>query len=221
MCQPAAPSLGAKWPLSQSRFASRCLMLALLFVPVSSPPGKPMQLMIHTDLERHIIRPVLKDMGDRIDPRMNSEASVVLLIGTAAHESHGGLYAKQIKGPAVGIYQIEPNTHKSKWQHYLRHRKDMQDFVLEYVPPRLLRTDTDEHGDFVYVDDAALLDPVYATIMARLIYWPAKEPLPKADDILGLGKYWDSYYNRNPKKGFPYQFVRDLERYRDSIQERV
>lgn len=64
-----------------------------------------------------IIRPTLVEMGHY------SPAAEALLLGTAAHESHGGRYLSQIRGPARGIYQMEPATHDDLWRHYLPPRR--------------------------------------------------------------------------------------------------
>lgn len=38
-----------------------------------------------------------------------------------------------------------------------------------------------------------------ACCMARIQYWQFPEPLPKVDDLEGLGRYWVKYYNRGGK----------------------
>lgn len=39
----------------------------------------------------------------------------------------------------------------------------------------------------------------FALCIARVQYWINPEPLPKANDIQGLGQYWLKYYNRGGK----------------------
>jgi hypothetical protein len=52
---------------------------------------------------------------------------------------------------------------------------------------------------FFYVDESQLVTNLeYATAMARLKLWPAKDPLPLPDDIQGQGEYWHTVYNGNP-----------------------
>lgn len=52
----------------------------------------------------------------------NSRKMVDLLMLTAQIESDLGHYYRQIKGPAVGIFQMEPATEKSIWNDYLKYR---------------------------------------------------------------------------------------------------
>jgi len=42
-----------------------------------------------------------------------------LLVFTCAVESAGGTYIKQINGPAVGIFQIEPNSLTDLWVNFI------------------------------------------------------------------------------------------------------
>ena len=63
-------------------------------------------------LVKYIIKPAL---GSIVPDRIMSQDAVTLLTGTAAKESIVGKYVKQINGPALGIYQIEPNTHQDLW----------------------------------------------------------------------------------------------------------
>lgn len=61
-------------------------------------------------LRLYVIRPTLEKI------ELWSEAAENLLLGTTAQESHMGTYIKQVgKGPALGIYQMEPATHKDIW----------------------------------------------------------------------------------------------------------
>lgn len=55
---------------------------------------------------KKVVTETLKEM-DRFKPEC-----VELLCMIAAHESMLGKYRKQIKGPALSLFQIEPRTHK-------------------------------------------------------------------------------------------------------------
>jgi hypothetical protein len=48
-----------------------------------------------------------------------------LLVFTCAVESNGGTYLKQIKGNALGIYQIEPNSFTDLWYNYIIRKPDI------------------------------------------------------------------------------------------------
>src|SRR6185369_5669757 len=68
-----------------------------------------------SQLREFIISPVLAKFGAGWD---NSRA-VELLVLTAATESKGGTYLKQIRGCALGIYQMEPATYDDIWDNFL------------------------------------------------------------------------------------------------------
>ena len=70
-------------------------------------------------LKEYIIIPVLSKLD------MYSESAANLLLGTAAIESDMGQFLRQINGPALGIYQMEPSTHLDIWQNYLQFREEM------------------------------------------------------------------------------------------------
>jgi hypothetical protein len=87
-------------------------------------------------LRAYVIQPTLKPMG------LWSLAAETLLVGTCAHESAMGKYLHQIKGPALGIYQIEPITHFDIWNNYLRYKPALRDQILEMVPKKNRRFDS-------------------------------------------------------------------------------
>ena len=58
-------------------------------------------------LHDYIIKPTLQYMSGN----SSSNDSAFLLFCTAAIESNCGEYIKQINGPALGVWQMEPATH--------------------------------------------------------------------------------------------------------------
>ncbi len=105
-----------------------------------------------------------------------------LLIATAAHESAGLRYIKQVGGgSALSFYQIEPVTGSDVMDRWLyrqnRNLRDMVAIVSEF-----------RAGDDL---NARLLsDMRFSTVVARLIYYRAPEPLPKADDVPAMAALW-------------------------------
>jgi len=152
-----------------------------------------------TNLKNEVIVPTLDYLG------MNSAAAVILLMGTAAHESRCGHYLKQIQGPARGIYQMEPATHVDLYRNYIDHR-----------PPILVKVEK-----FL----AATPGPVqqlstnlaYATAMARIHYWRRPEPLPAPDDIRGLAAYYKKYWNTFEGKASEEDFIEALRQIPDFV----
>lgn len=133
--------------------------------------------MRHEDLREYVIRPVLEDM------KMHTEAAENILVMIAAHESHMGTYLKQTKGPACGIYQIEPRTEQDVWDTYLtKHGSRHLDKVERYKA----RTSSK-------LNLCANLP--YQTALARIILWRISEPLPAANDLEGLARYAKKHWN--------------------------
>lgn len=60
-----------------------------------------------------VVLPALHDL------QMYTKEFAELLVFTCATESAGGTYIKQITGPAVGIFQIEPNSLTDLWVNYV------------------------------------------------------------------------------------------------------
>jgi hypothetical protein len=116
-----------------------------------------------------------------------SESGLELLTLTCAAETMGGSYIKQIEGPALGIFQCEPKTHEDLWATYLPRRTDLAYKLLANVylsskpPVEFLKYNL-----------------LYAAMVCRLCYLRYPDPIPEANDIVGLANYWHRNYNKNP-----------------------
>jgi len=146
------------------------------------------------DLRHLVIRDTLKYLGDW------SEAAENLLVGTAIHESGLGFCLKDNR--RLGIYHISPSGHRAVWDHYLVHHPELASLVRGLAGQHAFLTDP--HGEL-------LSNLKYATAIAWCIYRKAEEPLPEADDIAGLGRFWHRHFHARPS-GYPGDFVRN---YRD------
>lgn len=120
---------------------------------------------------------------------LHSDAAVNLLLGTAAVESAFGTYLRQIRGPAVGAFQVEPATFDWLVSRY-----------RDRFPVLAWRTCDDVEWDLSL-----------AILMCRLRYLVVPVPLPEADDIEGMGWYWKRHYNTFAGKGTVAQFTRSYE----------
>lgn len=129
-------------------------------------------------LRELIIKPALDCL------QMYSDSAEELLVFTCACESLGGTYLKQVKGPALGIYQMEPATYTDIWENYIKN----QGHVLN-----LLSINFDVHK--LPLPERMIYDLKFATAMARLHYRRRKEPLPQATDIDGIWEYYKKHYN--------------------------
>ncbi|WP_338332147.1 hypothetical protein [Acetobacter sp. LMG 32666] len=65
-----------------------------------------------------IIRTTLQEIG------LASDAAVNLLLGTALVES-GIYFLRQLRGPALGFWQMEPATHDDCWHTFLNQKADL------------------------------------------------------------------------------------------------
>ncbi len=135
-----------------------------------------------TQLRRLVVRPVLTAIGAW------SEAAEQLVMGTAAHES-GLRYIKQIGGPALGIWQMEPATHDDIRENYLRYRPAMIELIGEASGVSALESRYLTGNLF------------YGAAMCRVHYLRVPDPLPEPDDLRGLASYWKQHYNTYAGRG--------------------
>lgn len=148
--------------------------------------------MIDVDQARHdIVRPALLLVGAW------SQAAENLVLGTGLVESRL-TYVRQIRGPALGLFQMEPATHDDIWKNWL-------------VAPARASTAAalDKHigrgGD--RSAERLVWDLRYAAAMCRLHYRRVAAPLPDHADLDGLGLYWKRHYNTSLGAGDPQSFV--------------
>lgn len=150
------------------------------------------------DLRENIIEPVLEVLGV-FNQKLNTEAAVELLLGTAAQETDLGYWLEQHPtGPGKSIYSIEPTTHKDI-KRYLNRAGNVG--LKEAVESLSIDgSDNDLIGNLYY-----------STAIARIKYWMRPEPLPS--DRLGQAQYWDDYFNANN--------INQIDEYLDSYREFV
>lgn len=143
----------------------------------------------------HVIRPVLHHT------ELWSESAENLVLGTALVES-GLRHLDQVTGkgdvtlgPALGLYQIEPATHRDLWLNFLPARRQLRDRIAALTAPWPER------------ETQLVTNLAYATAICRALYFRRREPLPAADDVAALGRYWKRWYNTPLGKGDPAEFV--------------
>lgn len=145
-------------------------------------------------LREMIVRPTLVRLG------MYSHAAENLVVGTAVQESHID-YVKQLgRGPALGIYQMEPATHDDIWENYLRFSPGLAAKMTELLAPW-------PEKQYQLVTNLA-----YATGMCRLQYRRRPEPLPPASDLRALGAYYKRWYNTPAGAATVDEFVANYRR---------
>ena len=158
---------------------------------------------------KQLIQYVIKPALDVI--RLDSLAAQQLLLGTCAVESACGKYIHQLgRGPACGIFQMEPATHTDIYQNFLKYRRrDELAGRLQVLAGPSYRRD-----DGLYPNAQKMVtDLLYAAAMARIFYLRVPAPLPEAGDISGMAKYWKRYYNTHLGAGTPLKYERAWSKY--------
>lgn len=143
-----------------------------------------------------IIRPVLAKLN------LYSRDAEELLVATMAHESQGGTYLVQASGPALGVYQMEPYTHDSIWNHNLSSNPELARAILNGC--RFLQKP--EASELVW-------NLQYATMMARIYYRQVRDPLPAFDDIDGIWNYYKEYWNTTSGSAKKDDFLANYNRF--------
>lgn len=144
-----------------------------------------------------IVRPALSEIG------LHSDAAEELLMLTAAQESKLGYYIHQIKGPALGPFQMEPATYNDIWDNYLRFKPELAEKIKRIagvhtiIPPA----------------DMMVYNLKLAAAMARIHYLRVPHSLPTEDDVAGLAKYWKDHYNTYLGAGTPEEAMENYGRY--------
>jgi hypothetical protein len=136
---------------------------------------------------------------DSIRPALNlidqgGLAAEQLVLGTGIQESLL-IHRQQLGGgPALGLFQMERATHDDCWKNFLDFRKSLADKVKETLAGQEPIAETMKNNDR------------YAAAMCRVRYMRVQEPLPKADDIPAMARYWKQYYNTPLGAGTPEEF---------------
>lgn len=149
------------------------------------------------DLRELIVQPTLDKLAEA-EPRINSDSAVELMMGTAAQETDLGFNLKQVGGPGLGIYSIEPATHKDVLRYLDRPDKTrLKAAVMSINDTR---------------DDLALVgDLYYSTAIARVRYWYVAEPMP--EHIEQLAVYYKAHFNTIHGAATPQEFIDSYERF--------
>lgn len=121
-----------------------------------------------------IVKPVLLKL------ELHSPAAENLVLGTALHESHLK-FLQQIRGPAKGVFQMEPATYADLWANFLAYQPKLAAVVRSFA---IGDPDAEEMEGNLY----------FACAMCRIHYKRVRAPLPE-NDPHELALYWKKYYN--------------------------
>ncbi|AOS97399.1 hypothetical protein AUP74_01969 [Microbulbifer aggregans] len=135
------------------------------------------------ELRLLVIRPTLKHL------RAWSAGMENLLLGTAAQESQLGFHLKQGRRHGLGIYQIQPHTHREIWDDYLIGHPALASKVRGLASQR----------DFLDHPHSELTTNLrYATAIAWLIYRAADADKVAEDDVPTMARLWHQHFHHGP-----------------------
>ncbi|MCY1427337.1 hypothetical protein D9M71_431780 [compost metagenome] len=135
-------------------------------------------------LHDYIIFPVLEAMTKYGAFAYNSPSARQLLLATFGQESHAGEYIKQVKGPALGIAQMEPATIADLYKNFATGSK--KDTLYYFLSPAEI-----ERPELIGV----VGNLHYATALARMNYRRFPGSLPVMNDRAGMWAYYKKYWN--------------------------
>lgn len=135
-------------------------------------------MISQAQLREYVIKPSLMSVN------LYSEDAEELLMFTCSAESLGGFLLKQVQGPALGIYQMEPNTYHDIWRNFI------------FLRPSLNTIMSVKLGCTSIPEESLLItDLRLATVMTRINYLRVKDALPKKDDVNAIWAYYKQHYN--------------------------
>ncbi|URC15142.1 hypothetical protein GD1_18 [Paraglaciecola Antarctic GD virus 1] len=145
----------------------------------------------------YVITPVLERMGSRYD----TLASRQLLLATSAQESHCGYYGKQVKGPALGLFQMEPDTLNDLFDNYLYYNFSK-------------KTTVEKFNISVVTDKIELVgNNYYATALARMQYWRDAYPMPEYNDFDAMWLFYKRVWNTHLGAATEEEFRANWDKY--------
>ena len=161
-------------------------------------------MSINPDHLRELIAHTLQGLATEIGRhQICSLDAIELLVLTAAQETNAGTYLKQVKGPALGIYQMEPRTYMGLVKGFIK-KEDGHKLFNAYLSS--LSSHMTWQANMMY-------NLVHQTVMARLYYWSVSAPLPDHSDVEVLAEYYKKYWNTHMGKATVEQAMSKYKRY--------
>ena len=138
---------------------------------------------------KKIIKLSLQHLG------LDSEDARSLIYRTGKAESGYKTLQQYGGGPALGFFQMEPNTAIDIWDNYVMYRPKYRDklYALGFDEGTL---------EFCLLSNIGV-----QAALCRLHYRRVPSALPKAGDLNSQAKYWKKYYNTELGKGTVKHFM--------------
>ena len=139
------------------------------------------------------IKRIIKETLQHLD--LDSEDARSLIYNTGKAESGYKTLQQYGGGPALGFFQMEPNTAIDIWDNYVMYRPKYRD--------KLYSLGFDEGAlEFGLLSNIGL-----QAALCRLHYRRVPSALPKLDNINAQAKYWKEFYNTKSGKGTIKHFI--------------
>ena len=133
------------------------------------------------------IKKIIKLALQHLD--LDSEDAREMLYVTGKAESGYKTLQQYGGGPALGFFQMEPNTAIDIWDNYVMYRPKYRD--------KLYALGFDEGAlEFCLLSNIGL-----QAAFCRLHYRRVPSALPKSDNLTAQAAYWKKYYNTHLGKG--------------------
>ena len=134
--------------------------------------------------------------------KLYSDEAVELIAGTIAQESAMGKYIHQVKGPALGICQMEPATYQDIYENFLKYRPSLREKLSQLCSEHLGAQPNEMIGNLNY-----------AVAMCRVHYFRVPKRLPKVGNVKAQAAYWKRWYNTPLGRGTEQEYVHNFKRY--------
>lgn len=131
-----------------------------------------------------VIRPTLQYLGE------DSQSAQTLMVATAAIESGLGFHLTTQHSQGLGVFQISPERHQEIWDQYLAKDPELASKV---------RGLASQHEFLSHPHEELATNLRYATAIAWLVYKRNNCPLPAADDIPSMAKFWKAHFHHQPQ----------------------
>lgn len=150
-----------------------------------------------SELRDYVIRPTLQRLGTWTPSWEN------LLLGTIAQCSQFCFHTHNGRG--LGLYQIDKETHRSVWDHFLAFDPDLASLVRGFASQR----------EFLNEPEGELITNLaYATVIAWAIYLANAVALPDdANDAQALANCWFQHFPRHNAAYTPSDFVTNFHKH--------
>ena len=128
-----------------------------------------------------------------------SDDALTLVVRTGMAESgYRALKGYGESNPAIGLWQVEPETMYDMMRNYLRYRPKYKD-ALKDLGMKF-------KGDDIKISVMSIM--AVQAGLCRLHYRRDREPIPSWDDLEAQGRYWKRVYNTIEGRGTVRHFMK-------------